>query len=481
VALTLSHYRFGVDELAESTHGWHAAEDTDPAEGVIAVDTTFLLRFTVQANAAAGLTNVDNNFEFRLNGGTWTQITTSSSVVKAVAATALTNGGNCTKRLSGTGTFETTGAGQTEDGISGGTANDIVASGNSETECGLQIVGADVAGGDLIEFRLTRDAQVLLDTYSVVPSITIPLADLVATLAQTLAGSSVSATATVDVVASVAATLGGSSLAATAAVDVVASVGATLDGTSLAATATVEAAGTNATLAQTLEGSSASAAAAVEVAASVTQTLGGSSASSTATVDVTATAMVTLEGTSAAAAAAVDVTATVAATLGGTSLAATVAVDVEADVAATLAGSTVAAAAAVDVELDLAATLEGASLSATVAVGDVPLLATLAQTLQGTSGAAAAGVDVEAELGGVLGGSTVASTVAVEIAAAVAATLAGTSLAATVTVGEQGLEALPEHTAYAGHERRVAVLAPELRTVIAAGENRTAHARRTTP
>jgi hypothetical protein len=172
VALTLSHYRFGVDELAESTHGWHAAEDTDPAEGVIAVDTTFLLRFTVQANAAAGLTNVDNNFEFRLNGGTWTQITTSSSVVKAVAATALTNGGNCTKRLSGTGTFETTGAGQTEDGISGGTANDIVASGNSETECGLQIVGADVAGGDLIEFRLTRDAQVLLDTYSVVPSIT---------------------------------------------------------------------------------------------------------------------------------------------------------------------------------------------------------------------------------------------------------------------------------------------------------------------
>ncbi|MGH9256590.1 MAG: hypothetical protein ACRD3C_18675 [Vicinamibacterales bacterium] len=172
MALTLSHYRFGIDELAENTHGWHANEDTNPAQGVIDVDSNFLLRFTVQANTT-GLNNVDNEFQYRLNGGTWTNITTTSSVVKAVAVTPLTNGGACTQRLSGTGTFESSGAGQTEDGTSGGTANDIVASGNSETECGLQIVGADVVHGDVIEFRLTRDGGTLLDTYAVVPAITV--------------------------------------------------------------------------------------------------------------------------------------------------------------------------------------------------------------------------------------------------------------------------------------------------------------------
>jgi hypothetical protein len=175
VALTLSHYRFGIDELAENTHGWYAAEDTSPAVGVagIPLDTTFLLRFCVQANAT-GLANVDNEFQYRVNGGTWTNITTTSTVVRAVAAVALTNGGNCTKRLSGTGTFETTGAGQTEDGTSGGTANDIVASGNSETECGLTLRSVDIAGGDVIEFRLTRDGGVLLDAYAVVPTLTVP-------------------------------------------------------------------------------------------------------------------------------------------------------------------------------------------------------------------------------------------------------------------------------------------------------------------
>lgn len=172
MALTLSHYRFGINELAESTHGWHAAEDANPAQGVIAVDVPFLLRFCVQANAT-GLSNVDNEFQCRKNGGAWQNITTTSTVVKAVAVTPLTEGGNCTKRLSGTGTFESSGAGQTEDGVSGGAANDIVASGNSETECGLQIVGADVAHGDLVEFRLTRDGGVLLDTYSVVPALTV--------------------------------------------------------------------------------------------------------------------------------------------------------------------------------------------------------------------------------------------------------------------------------------------------------------------
>ena len=171
VNLHATHFRFGIDELAENTHGWHAAEDVNPAQGVIAVDTTFLLRVTIQETGGTAAANIDTQFQCRLNTGAFQNITTTSSIVKAVAAAAMTNGGNCTKRLSGTGTFESSGAGQTEDGLSGGAANDIAASGNSETECGLQIVGTDVTANDVIEFRWTSPDTTI--TNDVVPAITI--------------------------------------------------------------------------------------------------------------------------------------------------------------------------------------------------------------------------------------------------------------------------------------------------------------------
>lgn len=191
VNLHSTHFRFGIDELAENTHGWHAAEDANPAQGVIAEDSTFLLRFTVQETGGSAAGNVDIQFQCRLNGGTWQDITTTSTIVKAVAAVPLTNGGNCTKRLSGTGTFESSGAGQTEDGSSGGNANDIAASGNSETECGLQIVGADTSPGDLIEFRLTSPDFTI--TNDVLPGINLAAAaGIAATLDRTLGAASLS-------------------------------------------------------------------------------------------------------------------------------------------------------------------------------------------------------------------------------------------------------------------------------------------------
>ncbi len=171
VNLHATHYRFGIDELAESTHGWRAAEDANPAAGSVPVDTPFLLRFTVQDTGGTAAGNVDNRFQVKKNAGAFQDITTTSTVVKAVAAAALTNGGNCTKRLSGTGTFESTGAGQTETGLSGGNANDIAASGNSETECGLQIVSADVADTDVLTFRLTSPDFTI--TNDVVPTLTV--------------------------------------------------------------------------------------------------------------------------------------------------------------------------------------------------------------------------------------------------------------------------------------------------------------------
>src|SRR3990167_3375021 len=171
VNLHTTHYRFGIDELAESTHGWHANLDTNPAQGVIAVDTTFLLRFTVQETGGTAAGNTDQQFACRLNGGTWQDITTTSTIVKAVTTTVFANGADLTKRLTGTGTFESSGDGGTHDGLSGGAQNDIVASGNSETECALQIVSGDVVNNDSIEFRLTSPDFTI--TNDVVPTLTV--------------------------------------------------------------------------------------------------------------------------------------------------------------------------------------------------------------------------------------------------------------------------------------------------------------------
>ena len=178
MAVSQSHYRFGINELAESTHGFHAAEDANPAKGVIACDSIFLLRFCLQCDGTL-LSNIDAEFQVRRNGGTYQAIGTASTIVKAVLTAVFAEADNTTKRLSGTGTFETTSAGCTEDGIAGGTAFDIIANGNGETECSMQIVGTDVSDGDVLDFRLTRDGALLLDTYAVTPSLVVFKATLV--------------------------------------------------------------------------------------------------------------------------------------------------------------------------------------------------------------------------------------------------------------------------------------------------------------
>lgn len=170
VDLRQTHFRFGNDDGTESAHTFWQAEDTNHTQNVD-TDWTFLLRFTEQESGATAAANTDAQFQYNKNAAGWVDITTVSSVVRAVAVGAFTNGQACTKRLSGTGTFEVSGAGCTEDGSSGGAANDIVASGNSETEAGLQVVAADVANGDTIQFRFTSPDWTV--TYTVTPTLTV--------------------------------------------------------------------------------------------------------------------------------------------------------------------------------------------------------------------------------------------------------------------------------------------------------------------
>lgn len=185
MAVTQSHYRFGINELAEGTHGWYAAEDTNPAQGDIPLDTTFLLRFTLQCDATPQ-SNVDMEFQYNLNSTGWNNITTTSNVVRAVTTTVFTDGQSPAQRLSGTGTFEGSAQTCTHDGVAGGPPCDIVANGNAETECSMQIRSADVVNNDVIAFRLTRDGGVLIDTYAVTPSYTVSEATAAAIIGNSL-------------------------------------------------------------------------------------------------------------------------------------------------------------------------------------------------------------------------------------------------------------------------------------------------------
>ena len=171
VDLRQTHFRFGKDDGTESGHTFWQLEDVNHTQ-LITADWTFLLRFTEQEVGGTAAGNVAVAFQYNKNGAGWVNITTTSSVVRAVAVGAFTNGDHCTKRLSGTGTFEVSAQGCTEDGTSGGNQNDIVASGNSETEAGLQVVFANVANNDTIQLRIWWSGTL---TYDVTPILTISI------------------------------------------------------------------------------------------------------------------------------------------------------------------------------------------------------------------------------------------------------------------------------------------------------------------
>lgn len=165
-----THFRFGKDDGTEAAHTFWQLEDVNHSQE-IAADWTFLLRFTEQEAGATAANNTDAVFQYNKNAAGWVDITTTSSIVKAVAVGAFTNRETTSQRLSGTGTFSTTNAGCTEDGSSGGPANDIPASGNSETEAGLQVVFADVANNDTIQLRFRSPDWTI--TYTITPTLTI--------------------------------------------------------------------------------------------------------------------------------------------------------------------------------------------------------------------------------------------------------------------------------------------------------------------
>lgn len=180
MAIAVSHYRFGKDDGSESAHTWWAAEDANPAAGLIQPGATFLLRFAIQCSGGTSEANVAPKFQYSLNGAAYVDVTTTSAAAKAVTPSSWANGANTTRRLTGSGAFDASNNGCTSDGSAGGTAMDIAADGGNETECAIQIVASAVVYHDALAFRIIRSAGTTFDS-TIVATVTVGAIDKEAT------------------------------------------------------------------------------------------------------------------------------------------------------------------------------------------------------------------------------------------------------------------------------------------------------------
>ena len=114
------------DNGSESSATWKYADGTcgDTAANATnrdwtqLVDENFRVRFTVQETAGGAENNKPFKFQARLNGGSWQDITTSSTIVRAFASgdAGFNDSDNTTQQI-GDGTFITDNDGCCEDGV----------------------------------------------------------------------------------------------------------------------------------------------------------------------------------------------------------------------------------------------------------------------------------------------------------------------------------------------------------------------------
>lgn len=175
MALTQSAYHFGEAAGTEANYRLLAASNFGIA---LPPGRAALCRIGAQASGGVAHNNTAWQWQYehtpKATGvpTAWTNITTTSNVVRTGASAVFADAADCTKRLTGTGTFVVNNDGCTQDGSAGGANNDIVANGCSETLIGFQVINADTTVGDKIRLRLLAGGAVLAG-YTQFPSLTV--------------------------------------------------------------------------------------------------------------------------------------------------------------------------------------------------------------------------------------------------------------------------------------------------------------------
>lgn len=161
------------DDGNETTATWKAAINTNWSQ---ALDTKFRVRFEIQETS--GTAGPDPSplwrLQYRKNGGSWTNVTGTSTNVRSTSSSGgVSDGTRTTNQLAnGTGTFrqgEVDASNGRVGGFSGGlyTGND-----HSEEEFVITLRSADLSTSDLIELRIAHESgPTAIDSYTAIPRI----------------------------------------------------------------------------------------------------------------------------------------------------------------------------------------------------------------------------------------------------------------------------------------------------------------------
>lgn len=167
-ALTQVAFRGRNDNGNETTASWKANINTNWNQPV---DTKFRVRFGIQESGAGTASGtLTGQLQYQLAGGGWNNVTTSSSVCRAVAS------GDAGGPYDGTATTEQLNQSQpfkagsiSEDGLAG--AVSLAGDDETELEYVLTIQSADVTNGQALELRVNDGTTT--PTWTQIPSITI--------------------------------------------------------------------------------------------------------------------------------------------------------------------------------------------------------------------------------------------------------------------------------------------------------------------
>lgn len=168
VSFTQTDFRLRNDDGSETTATWKAAANTNISVDMNAGDVNVRIRLCAQEVGTTAATFASNLFA-SYNGGAYAQVGSATSQVKSVDSANLTDNAATTQQV----TAFTFVAGRVDDvdGTMTSTAS-IAQNSGTEFEFMVQLIRADLANGDTLDFRVYRSG-VAIATYTNVPRITI--------------------------------------------------------------------------------------------------------------------------------------------------------------------------------------------------------------------------------------------------------------------------------------------------------------------
>src|SRR4030067_2481593 len=153
------------DDGNETTATWKAAKNTNFSQ---AVDTNFRLRLQLNNTHPTDPLSAATRFQYNKNGAGWNDITTSSSVVKAVTSVNVADTTATTVQMGGLSFI----AGEvTADGLTASVTQNSLQTTEHELIC--QIVSTDVVNNDSIQIRGIISPSTAYDSYTNTPTITV--------------------------------------------------------------------------------------------------------------------------------------------------------------------------------------------------------------------------------------------------------------------------------------------------------------------